>query len=498
MTSVITKAGISAAIRAGSGGALININHFKIGPTQIVPDEGMTDASLYTSANPIGGVPYIGSPDSMAYRVIDENTTSYVIILDEHMGDFTIGNVGLFLDDGTLFSITSYSFTSLKRKSVGANPGNRRILTINIKYSNLATISNFTIQLLELLSLPEVPTEFDLPTANLAPFNTYQVRGHTVSKIQTIAYTWNNRWHFGSERDLSGSGDTIIPLEGIAFDDFTDIGEICAVNWDNNKYIVGDPDDKAHPPVGVRSGPYHVTTIGLYQDTRAEWIPGQKLYIGAGSDKGKFVTVDNGYPIGWVLKPTLAWIDFSNALRVAIPGPIGLQGERGFTGATGATGAKGDKGETGAQGLQGIQGFTGAQGIPGPAGRDGVPGPPGQPGQPGQPGATGAQGPQGPQGPSGSSPGSGLVIDGISVGTYHWAMNFRPSEYTWKYPGAYGGLYLDGMIPNRWLYQFAALDLGDVNQTSYAYPGTWATRGFTGISRWSDAVSSLCIIQRIA
>src|SRR5882762_7002291 len=100
MTTVITRAGITAAINAGGQGALIDITYFKIGSALLTP-------VLDTMTN-VTGLVYTGSSSQLAYRVIDENTTDYIITLDESIGNFDIGNIGLFLTDGTMFALTGY------------------------------------------------------------------------------------------------------------------------------------------------------------------------------------------------------------------------------------------------------------------------------------------------------------------------------------------------------------------------------------------------------
>lgn len=449
MSTVITRLGIQKAIEAGTNGPLININKFKIGSNLIIPNDTMTDVS---------GLVYTGDATLMHYRIVDENTTDYIIILDETIGDFEIGNLGIYLDDGTLFSLTSYVQTMHKRRSVGNNLGNRRIFQVTIKYSNLATISNFTIQPLQLLSLPEVPTEFDLPDPSTAPFNTYQVKLHTLIGITCIAYRWNSSWHFSTERNLAGQGETVMPVTPARFAGNAAVGKVVALDFDSHTVtLVSNPGSTVNPPIGIRTSVNEITTVGIHQNLSASWTPLDKLYMATGGGLGDLTHTNTGYVCGWAITSTLAWIDFSNALRGAIagppgpagvagpvgpggskgdpgiPGPAGPKGEQGtqgpigpsgnpgVAGAAGPAGVKGDRGDagpvgpTGPAGAIGATGPRGASGDPGPAGPQGPVGPPGPPGPtgpastigpqgpPGIAGPTGAQGPPGPAGPKGDT-----------------------------------------------------------------------------------------------
>jgi hypothetical protein len=117
------------------------------------------------------------------------------------------------------------------------------------------------------------------------------------------------------------------------------------------------------------------------------------MFVGTGGLLGSLTQADTGYVIGWALSPTLAWIDFSNALRAALPGP---------------------------QGPAGVAGAMGPGGPAGPRGNDGSPGP---------------AGPAGPAGPSGSS---ALFQDRVfpSNGSYNFTV---PAGVSKIFGQAWGG-----------------------------------------------------------
>lgn len=358
MATVITTAGLNAAINAGTSGAKIDIVAFKIGASIIAPTVDMTDVT---------GLVYTGTAPQINYRVVDANTTDYLITLDETVGDFSIGNVGLYLPNGTLFAITGYPTANPKRKTSGGTLGNRRTLQITIKYAGLGSISNFSVSVLQLLSLPEVPTEADLPNPSTAALNTYQVRFHTIAQKECLAFRQNNRWNYAVERTLGGAGETIIPLQALSFSADAVIGSVVQLDETLGQYVLAIPTDTTKALVGVRSSDVHINMVGLYRVTNGTWTPGKRLYVGTGALQGQLTQVVGAYPCGWALTASLAWVDFSNGMRSQIPGPAGPAGDPGRAGPQGSPGAPGPSGPAGPAGAAGPAGPPGAAATPGPA-----------------------------------------------------------------------------------------------------------------------------------
>jgi hypothetical protein len=64
--------------------------------------------------------------------------------------------------------------------------------------------------------------------------------------------------------------------------------------------------------------------------------------------------------------------------KPSVPGPQGIQGERGLTGERGEQGIRGERGEPGIKGDTGERGEQGIQGLRGEAGPQGLRGEPGE------------------------------------------------------------------------------------------------------------------------
>jgi hypothetical protein len=189
ITTIVTNAGIAAAIAAGNEGPQININGFQIGQDIITPDPTLTAVSTAV---------YIGSSSQIQYEILNNNTVVYVITLDETVGDFTIGNIGLFTNTGTMFAISALPIAEPKLSTSSLGLGTRRIFNIIITLSQLATISEFVIEESQTGNLPEVANETLLPNANTSVYDTYlcDVLNFTGRGFPGLASRFNGQWWF--------------------------------------------------------------------------------------------------------------------------------------------------------------------------------------------------------------------------------------------------------------------------------------------------------------
>jgi hypothetical protein len=346
MTTYITAAGVTASIRAANNqGPKINITTFKIGPTIIPPTQNDPSIDITDSV-------YTGYPSQLQYAIVNDNTVQYIVTLDESIGPFDIGRIGLFMDNGdgtsTLFSITSIDATNPDHKfaTSGTVVGNRLTYNIYLAISNAGSIANFTIQLLQLLSIPEVPSELSLPDPLHVAFNTYQVMKHSVTRVPAIGYRetpaqgrTNPAWLMSSERLIPGQGEGVVPIASTSFDTLATVGTVVGLDYTNQKIIVGEPATNKYI-LGIRSSQEEITNYGVYVDTVNTYTPMQRLFVDTGVNAGKLTIVANNWPIGYALGPVntqnavgyLCWIDFTLGFGGAgsgQPGPPGPQGPQG-------------------------------------------------------------------------------------------------------------------------------------------------------------------------
>jgi hypothetical protein len=241
--TVITQAGIAAVIAAGTGGPAIKVAKVRFGSTLIDPLASMTDVDSFV---------YESTGAAIRYSIRDENSVNYRIILDETIGDFTIGNYALVLEDGTIFSITSLNSTLTKTATVGMVLGNRRIFNLPLVLSGLASISNFTLILADELSIPEVATQAVLPGAGAAPFNLYLVRQHTLfANRATLAAAVAGSWrYFPEDLGAGAAAETNGITIASAFDVGVSSGNAVWFNTATDKFELSNVS--THPPRGIR------------------------------------------------------------------------------------------------------------------------------------------------------------------------------------------------------------------------------------------------------
>ena len=347
MTTQITQAGFTYSDNAkDSQGPKINITHAKIGPTIIAPSQNDPSTDITDSV-------FTVPAHMLQYAVVDSNTVQYIITLDETVGPLSVGRIGLFTDDGTLFSITALDsgIPDAKFASSGSVVGNRLIYNIYLAISGMASIANFTIQLLQLLSIPEVADESLLPTPSSATFDTYQVERHSIIGVPAIAYREtltqgraSPAWLMSSERLLPGQGEGVIPVLQAQFSTGAPIGTIVALDYTNGQLVVGDPNTSKHI-LGIRTSLDEITNYGMFVDPVNTYTPLQRLYAGTGAAAGQIVTTPNAFFVGFAVKRVasqnatgwMLWVDFTggNLLEGQIAGPPGPAGTSGAVGPPG-------------------------------------------------------------------------------------------------------------------------------------------------------------------
>lgn len=174
---------------------VINISSFKIGSlSSYVPEETATDVSgeVYES-------------NDFTYSIVDDSTAKININLTTEIGDFTIGNIGIYLDDGTLFALAVLPGPSYKIRS---NPpqigGNVRNYDILIHYRGLEDSINLVVSETANTDIPEVNNVNNLPPELTAPHKNYIVQEHTGLGVPALAYLNQDLsvWQFAA---ISGS-----------------------------------------------------------------------------------------------------------------------------------------------------------------------------------------------------------------------------------------------------------------------------------------------------
>ena len=191
---VITNAGLQAVANAQSGGPAVNITTFQVGsayaynPTATM--SGLQGTSLYSGL--ISG-----------YSVDSLNQVTYLLNMNQTVGTFQFGEVGVYLSNGTLFALAAFTNLQEKVAASSSNAGNLVTLLAKLLLSGIAPTISFTNLNLQNAILLEVPIPDGLPVPN-APnsSNIYSVQsgddsGRAVLAVrETTASLWSFNTHY--------------------------------------------------------------------------------------------------------------------------------------------------------------------------------------------------------------------------------------------------------------------------------------------------------------
>lgn len=190
MIFTITQAGLLAANNAQSGGPKINITSFKVGSavnySPTISDVALRGTVLYTQA--ING-----------YAVLSANEVEYTLILDDSVGDFSFGEVGLFMEDGTLFALSSLTEIQAKKKTNASDAGNIVSFEARLVITQIAAVITFPINQMPNARLLEVPSVDLLKPPSVADSNAYLTLSKDTAGSSIPAYRAGDfEWSFPS------------------------------------------------------------------------------------------------------------------------------------------------------------------------------------------------------------------------------------------------------------------------------------------------------------
>lgn len=226
MQLTITNAGIFAANTAQVGGPSISINRFSL-----------TTAYNYTvdpAASLQGTVLYTG--DVALYEVLSADEVAYTLVIDDTVGNFLFGTVGLYLTDGTLFAVGNLTTQQQKIKTTGTTPGNVVKIEAHLTFSQLAATMHFPINQLINARLLEIPTVDQLLPPIISDTNAYLTMSVDPSGSSIPAFKGSDwAWSFPSYSltytgtTTSGGTATSLNCTGLASN---------LRSWKSGKYII--------------------------------------------------------------------------------------------------------------------------------------------------------------------------------------------------------------------------------------------------------------------
>ena len=139
MLMTITDGGISSLATALSAGTEVVVEKIVLGDTS----SAYTPASTQTA---IQGTS-VYEEDIQTHRVVDDNKVEFVQRLAPSVGDFDFREVGLLLDDDTLFAIGVLQTATQQSKTATTQTaaGNSLTIVAVVEYSDVATAIDLTV-----------------------------------------------------------------------------------------------------------------------------------------------------------------------------------------------------------------------------------------------------------------------------------------------------------------------------------------------------------------
>lgn len=285
MKTIITDAGINAALNAGLNGPKIAVTSVRVGSSIISPTADMTNVT-----NEV----WRGDSSYIQYQIMDERTFLFKVTLDESIGDFDIGNIGLFLEDGTMFCVSTLIGVEKKIKNDGTTVGNRKIFEIPIVLSGLSGLININVIVPDEASIPFVADETSLPDPALAPYSVYEVTYHTALRSPCLALRTDTGWAYIPVT----SGDSVGSFGLDQFAEGIEPGDLVYFDPVANQFKPANGTDDSKGYLGIRGSSNNIVTDGVFTSSNLNLIPGQNYYAGA---DGKLTTVPNDYFVGYAL-----------------------------------------------------------------------------------------------------------------------------------------------------------------------------------------------------
>jgi hypothetical protein len=329
--SVILKAGVSAAISAGSTGPKMEITGFRIG--NVSAREGAVARKEDTD---VDGFVYSGDATEIYYAELpEEDACLFRIVLDENIGDFDVGQICLMIGDVAFSKSVLYARQAKWKNALPGRLGNNFSFDIVLALSDAQACINLTLLKSLYAVLPEVADETRLPSATSSIYNTYIVRNHTSIGVACVAVRRNGVWNFSPLRSTVGQGEAVLAAPPEKFDDSVRINMAVYYDKDAAKYMPADATNSAKFPVGVRTSAYEITQVGYVKrhvadDVWPETVTAGEFYYVQTDTPGIPGSAPTYYSYGRASSNDLIYVDMANRFGASSLAQFsdGVTGER--------------------------------------------------------------------------------------------------------------------------------------------------------------------------
>ncbi len=313
VSGVITNAGITAAIQAGTAGPQINITGFRIGSASAVDGA----VALVTDTD-VDSFVYQGTAAQVSYLIIDADSAMFRIELDTTVGNFSVGNIGLTMANNVLFAKAVMPAESVKYMSIPPTTvGNIKFYNIVMRLANIASLINLTIIESLTAAIPEVASELALPPALSSPFDAYMVDNHTHVGVPTTALRLNGNWYHSPHRLYPGQGQCVIACSPGLFASNVTVPSAVYLNTGTELFTLADGANPSTAGMGMCTSTFEVTVSGQVPGTllgvTGTLSPGTLYYVNTASLAGKLTTAPIGQPVAVAVSTTDIFLNFDAA-----------------------------------------------------------------------------------------------------------------------------------------------------------------------------------------
>ena len=269
----ITNTGVTAANNANQSGPKVNITAFKVGSaynyTPAPGDTALHGTTLYT-----GGI--------AGYAVDTNDSVVFTIQMDQSVGSFSFGEIGLYDSNGNLFALGALVNPQEKVQASGSNAGNVVSFQIKLTLQNIAPAIQFTQTVSTNAQLLEVsgPDGLPVPGTNVPGNpNVFSIQGgdDAGQPILAVRETSAGLWAFSTHTTqiFSGSVTASSTASGIncsavvasAFDFYANryiIQFTSGVNKGTARYVGGFSNGQITTTTAFQNAPATNDTFVVY------------------------------------------------------------------------------------------------------------------------------------------------------------------------------------------------------------------------------------------
>lgn len=192
----VTNAGLAAAFAASNNGPAIRIGVYKIGAGfGYVP--GVLDTALHGDE--------LHSDSPTAYKVLDANTSEFTIRMNQTVGTWAFGEVGLYLVTGELFALGSLTRPQWK-VAYPDRDYNLYEVKIRLTLNGVIPKIELVVEELTLGLIQELPSVDYLPLIAETLNNAFICHSKDARGNEAFATVGDNRWTIHSHMGVAYTG----------------------------------------------------------------------------------------------------------------------------------------------------------------------------------------------------------------------------------------------------------------------------------------------------